>query len=303
MPELLTASRRSSVRVVCVMDPGSPREAQARVQAYEGYKADRGPCPEDLSPQFDLVKEAAQHYGFTVATPPPTHEADDLIATYVAAAREGRVPGVKNVIIISYDKDLMQLITDERETDAGGANGVIVRQMNPSHLSWSGPLEVEDQFGVRPKQLVDYLALVGDRSDCVPGVDGIGKKSASTLLGNFETLDGVLAAAVEGASGMSKKREETLRSEEGRANALLSRQLVELEERLVLPEAAATAPNPVPDLDDSRIVTVEDAKGAGLDNDGFVESVVAFLRRSELRSLATTLERKHGNGGTDWWET
>jgi len=210
---------------------------------------------------------------------------------------------VKNVIIISYDKDLMQLITDERETDAGGANGVIVRQMNPSHLSWSGPLEVEDQFGVRPKQLVDYLALVGDRSDCVPGVDGIGKKSASTLLGNFETLDGVLAAAVEGASGMSKKREETLRSEEGRANALLSRQLVELEERLVLPEAAATAPNPVPDLDDSRIVTVEDAKGAGLDNDGFVESVVAFLRRSELRSLATTLERKHGNGGTDWWET
>ena len=146
-----------------------------RNDIYPEYKAHRPPPPEDLRPQFPLVKQASQ--AFNLATiEMPGFEADDIIATYARQARESGM----SVTIVSSDKDLMQLVGD----------GVVMH--DPMKQRRIGPEQVEEKFGVGPDRVVDVQALCGDSTDNVPGVPGIGVKTAALLINEYGDLDGVL---------------------------------------------------------------------------------------------------------------
>ena len=151
-----------------------------RNDIYPEYKAHRPPAPEDLVPQFPLVKRASE--AFNLATiEMPGFEADDIIATYARQAREAGM----QVTIVSSDKDLMQLV--------GG--GVVMH--DPMKQRRIGPDEVHEKFGVGPDKVIDVQALCGDATDNVPGVPGIGVKTAALLINEYGDLDGVLARAEE----------------------------------------------------------------------------------------------------------
>ncbi|MEQ9643160.1 MAG: DNA polymerase I [Alphaproteobacteria bacterium] len=144
------------------------------------YKANRPPPPEDLVPQFALVKDASRAFNL------PTieldgFEADDIIATY---ATQARAVGLK-VTIVSSDKDLMQLVGDG------------VDMLDPMKQRRIGPEEVRERFGVGPDKVIDVQSLAGDSVDNVPGVPGIGVKTAAQLIGEYGDLDALLARAAE----------------------------------------------------------------------------------------------------------
>ena len=149
-----------------------------RNRLYDAYKAHRPPPPPELMPQFALVRDATAAFNVP-AIELADWEADDLIAAYTKAAVEagGRVT------VVSSDKDLMQLIRP----------GVIMQ--DPIKQKAIGPDEVREKYGCGPEKMTDLLALMGDSVDNVPGVPGIGPKTASQLLTEFGDLDGVLAAA------------------------------------------------------------------------------------------------------------
>jgi DNA polymerase-1 len=184
-----------------------------RSALFPAYKAQRPPAPEDLIPQIPLVRQA------TVALGLPSIElagveADDIIATYaVMAQKAGR-----RVIIVSSDKDLMQLV------DLGDADRPAILCYDTMKGKVIGPEAVQEKWGVGPQQLGDLLALTGDSSDNIPGVPGIGPKTAATLLAEFGDLEGLL----RGASTIKQaKRREVL--EANVEMARLSRRLVELD--------------------------------------------------------------------------
>lgn len=200
-----------------------------RREAFEGYKAQRPPPPDDLIPQFSMVREAVTALNLPQAED-PGFEADDLIASYVVEARKA---GMRTVIV-SSDKDLMQLVTHGDED--GGPPVYLYDTMKDVVI---GPEEVVAKFGVGPELLGDLLALTGDSSDNVPGVPGIGPKTASALLIEYGTLEGVLAAAPE---IKQKKRRERLI--EHAQDARLSRELVELRRDVPLPSPLDTLDDP-----------------------------------------------------------
>ena len=149
-----------------------------RNDIYPDYKAHRPPPPDDLIPQFELVREATR--AFNVAcVDMPGFEADDLIATYAVLAREAGA----DVTVVSSDKDLMQLVGD----------GVMMFDAMKSKEI--GPDQVMEKFGVGPDRVIEVQALAGDSSDNVPGVPGIGLKTAAQLINEYGDLDGVLAHA------------------------------------------------------------------------------------------------------------
>ncbi|MBL8974796.1 MAG: DNA polymerase I [Myxococcales bacterium] len=183
-----------------------------RNRLFPGYKAQRPPPPEDLIPQIPLVRGATTALGLP-AIEAVDYEADDIIATYTTAAqKQGR-----RVIIVSSDKDLMQLV------DEGSDTRPPVLLYDTMKQKLLGPAEVLEKWGVGPGQLGDLLALTGDSSDNIPGVPGIGPKTAATLLAEFGSLEALLAGA--GAIKQVKRREVLLASVEA---ARLSRKLVEL---------------------------------------------------------------------------
>ena len=183
-----------------------------RNEIYPAYKANRTDPPEDLVPQFALIREATR--AFNVAClEQEGYEADDLIATY---ARQAEAKGA-DTTIISSDKDLMQLI---------GARIVMYDSMKDRRVDVS---EVEAKFGVPPTKMVDLQALAGDSTDNVPGVPGIGAKTAATLLHEFGTLEELLSRAGEIPQ---KKRRENLVAFADQAR--LSKRLVQLEENVPL---------------------------------------------------------------------
>jgi DNA polymerase-1 len=161
--------------MIVVFDAG---RISFRNEIYDQYKANRDEPPPELVPQFDLVRDAARAFGLP-AVEVKGFEADDLIATYVDRARALD----REVIIVSSDKDLMQLV----------APGVVM--WDPMKSREIGPVEVEERFGVGPELVQDCLALAGDSSDNVPGVPGIGVKTAAQLLQQFGSLDALLAGA------------------------------------------------------------------------------------------------------------
>ena len=151
-----------------------------RHDIYPDYKANRPPAPEDLVPQFALIREATDAFGLH-RVEAAGWEADDLIATAATKALENG----QEVVVISADKDLMQLIRPG------------VRMLDPMKQRWIDDEYVREKFGCRPDQVVEIQALAGDSSDNVPGVHGIGVKTAALLLEEYGTLEGILAAANE----------------------------------------------------------------------------------------------------------
>ncbi|MBB4264474.1 DNA polymerase I [Roseospira visakhapatnamensis] len=151
-----------------------------RNDLHPDYKGHRPDAPEDLVPQFPVIREAVR--AFNVAcVEMEGFEADDLIATY---ARQAREKGIA-VTVVSSDKDLMQLVGD----------GVAL--LDPMKNRPIGPDEVREKFGVGPDKVVDVQALAGDASDNVPGVPGIGVKTAAQLITEYGDLDTLLARAGE----------------------------------------------------------------------------------------------------------
>ena len=177
-----------------------------RSDIYPEYKAHRPPPPDDLVPQFELVRQATRAMNIP-AVDMDGFEADDLIATY---ARQGAEMGAE-VTIVSTDKDLMQMV--------GGKIKMFDAMKNKS----IGPAEVEEKFGVGPDKVIDIQALAGDSSDNVPGVQGIGIKTAAILINEYGDLDGVLENA--GKIKQPKRREALIEQAD---LARISRDLVTL---------------------------------------------------------------------------
>ena len=184
-----------------------------RNDMYDGYKAHRPPPPEDLVPQFPLTRDAVR--AFSVACfEQDGVEADDIIASYAKAARADGF----NVTIVSSDKDLMQLV-------APGIN--LLDTMKNQTIDRA---EVIDKFGVPPEQVGEVLALMGDTADNVPGVKGIGPKTAADLIREYGSVEGVIA----NIDAIRKpKLKETLAASVEMAR--LSRELVRLKDDLPLP--------------------------------------------------------------------
>jgi DNA polymerase-1 len=184
-----------------------------RNRLYDAYKAHRPPPPEELIPQFALVREATEAFGVP-AIELADWEADDLIAAYAkATTQEGG-----QVTIVSSDKDLMQLIRPG------------VDMLDPIKQKPIGPAEVMEKFGVTPDKMVEVQALIGDSTDNVPGVPGIGPKGAAQLINEFGDVEAVLAAAP--AMKPSKRRDMLI---EHADKARISRQLVLLRDDTPIP--------------------------------------------------------------------
>ncbi len=186
-----------------------------RNDIYPDYKANRDETPDDLKPQFALIRAATEAFDI------PTvelegYEADDLIAAYAKLARAQE----KTVTIVSSDKDLMQLV------------GEGVRMLDPMKSKWIGPDEVVEKFGVLPNRVVDVQSLAGDSADNVPGVPGIGIKTAALLINEYGDLDTLLERACE--IKQNKRRENLI---EFADDARMSRKLVRLDENAPVPVA------------------------------------------------------------------
>ena len=210
---------------------------------YDQYKANREAPPEDLVPQFSLIRDAVRAFDLPCIEK-EGFEADDLIATYTRLAVEAG----GDVTIVSSDKDLMQLV---------GPGVILYDQMKDKRL---GPDEVKEKFGVFPEKMIDLQALVGDTSDNVPGVPGIGPKTASQLLDEYGDLETLLARASE--IKQNKRRENLIEFAE---QARLSKRLVTLDAATPLGDGEA--------LDDLFI------------NEPDGEKLIAFLKAMEFTTL------------------
>jgi len=179
-----------------------------RNDIYSEYKANRAEAPDDLIPQFEYIRKSVKAFNLP-SIELPNYEADDLIATYAKQITDG---GAK-VTVISSDKDLMQLVSDK------------IRLYDPMKSKVIGEKEVLEKFGVKPNQVIDVQSLAGDSSDNIPGVPGIGVKTAAELINKYENLDILLKKASE--IPQNKRRETLLKNKD---KALLSRQLVTLKD-------------------------------------------------------------------------
>jgi DNA polymerase-1 len=182
-------------------------EVTFRNKLYPDYKAHRPPAPDDLIPQFAFIREAVRAFDLPCLEQ-AGYEADDLIATYVAEACERGATAT----IVSSDKDLMQLVTD------------CVTMYDTMKDRRIGIAEVIEKFGVPPEKVVDVQALAGDSTDNVPGVPGIGVKTAAQLIGEYGDLETLLSRA--GEIKQPKRRDALIEHAE---KARISRQLVLLD--------------------------------------------------------------------------
>jgi DNA polymerase-1 len=187
-------------------------EVTFRNKLYPDYKAHRPPAPDDLIPQFALIREAVRAFDLPCLEQ-AGFEADDLIATYVREACErGAI-----ATIVSSDKDLMQLVTD------------CVTMYDTMKDRRIGIPEVIEKFGVPPEKVVEVQALAGDSTDNVPGVPGIGVKTAAQLIVEYGDLENLLKRA--GEIKQPKRREALIENAE---KARISRQLVLLDDKVKL---------------------------------------------------------------------
>src|SRR6266849_6739330 len=219
-----------------------------RNRIYDAYKANRGPPPDDLVPQFALVREATDAFG-VCRIEMKDFEADDLIATYARHAVESGA----SVTIVSSDKDLMQLVNDK------------VMMLDPIRNRPIGDAEVREKFGVGPDKVVDVQALCGDSVDNVPGVPGIGVKTAAELINTYGDLDTLLAHVEE--IKQPKRRQSLIENE---AKARLSKELVKLDDDVPLP-------CPLADL---RVKPLD------------LDKLWPFLNTMEFRALATRMRQR-----------
>ncbi len=183
MDDLL--DKNESELIAVIFDAG---RVTFRNDIYPEYKANRDETPEDLIPQFELIRDATRAFN-VAAVQMKGYEADDLIATY---ARMGQAQGLK-VTVVSADKDLMQLVDDG------------IEMLDPMKQRIIGPEQVVEKFGVLPEKVIDVQALAGDSTDNVPGVPGIGVKTAALLLNEYGDLETLLERA--GEIKQTKRRE------------------------------------------------------------------------------------------------
>ncbi|MBS7544535.1 DNA polymerase I [Ancylobacter oerskovii] len=225
-------------------------EQTFRKEIYPLYKAQRPDLPEDLIPQFPLIREATRAFDLACVEQ-DRYEADDIMATY---AEQAKARGTR-VTIISSDKDLMQLV-DEK-----------VRMYDPMKDRAIGADEVFEKFGVSPDKVIDVQSLAGDSVDNVPGVPGIGIKTAAQLLADYGDLDTLLARAAE--IKQTKRRENLIAFAD---QARLSRELVTLKRDV---------PLEVP-LDEIAVVEPETRR------------LVAFLKAMEFTTLTRRVAEAYG---------
>lgn len=166
-----------------------------RDEMYKEYKANRSATDEDLVPQFALTKEVVR--AFTIPIIEKTGvEADDVIGTL---ARQAEVQGV-DVVIVTGDKDTFQLVSNKIK--------VFTMSRGLSDMLLYDRQKVVDKMGVTPEQIIDYKGLCGDPSDNIPGVKGVGAKTAVTLLTKYDNLDGVYAHIDETTGALNKRLHE-----------------------------------------------------------------------------------------------
>src|SRR3954464_4782596 len=202
-------------------------ETTFRNKLYPAYKAHRPPAPDDLIPQFPLIREAVRGFDLPCLEQ-AGFEADDLIATYVRIACErGAV-----ATIVSSDKDLMQLVTD------------CVTMYDTMKDRRIGIPEVIEKFGVPPEKVVEVQALAGDSTDNVPGVPGIGIKTAAQLIVEYGDLEQLLQRA--GEIKQPKRREALQQNAE---LARISRKLVTLRDDVPTPAEPESFDKRKPDPD------------------------------------------------------
>ncbi len=181
-----------------------------RNEIYNEYKATRRAMPDELVAQIPIIKEACDKFGFFMAEI-PGFEADDIIATYAK-----KIPD-QHINIISSDKDLMQLMNDR------------ITIYDPMKRKYVTNEDVIKKFGVTPDKILDVLSLMGDASDNVPGIPGIGAKTASALINEYGSLDNLLKNI---DSVPKSRRNDILKSEIDKA--ILSRNLIRLQDNLDL---------------------------------------------------------------------
>jgi len=179
-----------------------------RNEIYSDYKANRSEAPDDLAPQFEYIRKSVLAFNLP-SVELANYEADDLIATYVEQILK---KGAK-VTIVSSDKDLMQLFKKD------------VRIFDPMKNRFISEEDVQNKFGVNPSKVIDVQALAGDSSDNVPGVPGIGVKTAAELINKYGNLEKLLKFAHE---IKQNKRRETLI--ENKDKAIISKKLVTLKD-------------------------------------------------------------------------
>ncbi|HXF46451.1 MAG TPA: 5'-3' exonuclease H3TH domain-containing protein, partial [Burkholderiaceae bacterium] len=207
LPDLRTArgeptgALRGFISMLKVLRSQYPADYQAvvfdakgktfRDDIYPEYKAHRPPMPDDLARQIEPIHEAVQALGWPILEIEGI-EADDVIGTL---ARQAEKQGL-HTVISTGDKDLAQLVTD---------HVVLVNTMSNERLDRAGVIE---KFGVPPERIVDFLALVGDAVDNVPGVDKVGPKTAAKWLQQYGSLDAIIANAdkIEGKVGENLRR-------------------------------------------------------------------------------------------------
>ena len=186
-----------------------------RNDIFDQYKANRPPAPEELIPQFSIIREAVNAFNVPCIEM-DGFEADDLIASYTTLA----VNDGAKVTIVSSDKDLMQLV------------GHNVMMHDPMKNKYIGVSEVREKFGVNPEKVIDVQSLAGDSADNVPGVPGIGIKTAAQLITEYGDLDSLLARATE--ITQPKRRENLINFSE---MARISRDLVTLKTDVEVPQS------------------------------------------------------------------
>ncbi|MET1757109.1 DNA polymerase I [Novosphingobium sp. RD2P27] len=233
-----------------------------RNDLYDQYKAHRPPPPEDLVPQFPLIRDATRAFSLACIEE-EGFEADDIIASY---AREATRQGW-DVTIVSSDKDLMQLVGKCAKPRDGVEGGCIDMLDTMKNQRIDVP-EVVEKFGVPPEKVGDVLALMGDSVDNVPGVFGVGPKTASKLIQDYGDLEAALAAAPSMKKG---KLQERLIEQADMAR--LSKELVTLKEDCSLP---------IP-LEDFRLTAIPP------------EPLAAFLARHGFTSLLKRLDGGRGS--------
>ncbi|MFW5826648.1 MAG: DNA polymerase I [Alkalispirochaeta sp.] len=207
-------------RFAVIMDSKTPT---FRHEKYEEYKATRDATPDDLHAQIPIIEQILEALGVPMVRV-DGYEADDVMATLAKVCRDTGRP----CRVISGDKDLLQLVEDPVRVLRPGKDGIEELDRDAVYRDW----------GVWPEQILDYLSLIGDSSDNVPGVKGIGAKTAVKLLQEFHTLQGIYDHLDE----ISSKSQRT-KLEEGRESAWLSRDLITL---------AYDAP--VPDIDEDYML-------------------------------------------------
>ena len=226
-----------------------------RNDIYPEYKANRPPPPEDLVPQFSIIRDATRAFG-TPCIEMEGFEADDLIATY---ARQAEAKGAK-VTIVSSDKDLMQLVDDQ------------ITMFDTMKNKRIDPAGVVEKFGVGPDKVIEVQSLMGDSTDNVPGIPGIGPKTASQLIEEYGDLETLLSRAEE--IKQNKRREN----------------LIEFAEKARISKELVTLKTDVP---------VE----SGLDEFGTAEpdaeTLVGFLKSMEFRTITRRVEEALGAPAAD----